>query len=291
MTVTKAVIPAAGLGTRFLPFTKASPKEMLPLIDRPAIQHVVEEAVRCGLEDILIVTGRGKGSIEDHFDRAPELEAALERGGKTDALKEVRALADLADIHFIRQDEPRGLGHAVGVARRHVGHEPFVVMLGDDIMHERSGVLEGMLAAHERHQASVVAFKEVSPEEISSYGCAAAEPVEEHLVLLRDIVEKPDPSVAPSLLAVMGRYVLTPEIFDLIERTDPGKGGEIQLTDAIKALMADQPVYGYTFKEGRFDVGNKQDYLRAVVELALEREDLGPGLLSYLRERLGAAGA
>jgi UTP--glucose-1-phosphate uridylyltransferase len=287
--VTKAVIPAAGLGTRFLPFTKASPKEMLPLVDRPAIQYVVEEAVRAGIEDIIVITGRNKSSIEDHFDRSPELEANLEASGKTVAAEEMRAIAELADIHFVRQGEPRGLGHAVGIARRHVGHEPFVVMLGDDIMHERSGVLEGMLGAYDEHRSSVVAFKEVSREEISSYGCAEAEPVDGQLVRIRDIVEKPDPDVAPSNLAVMGRYVLTPEIFDIIEATVPGKGGEIQLTDAIKTLMDTQAVYGWTFKEGRFDVGNKLDYLRATVELALERDDVGPGLLAYLRERLGVS--
>ncbi len=285
-TVKKAVIPAAGLGTRFLPATKAQPKEMLALVDKPAIQYVVEEAVNAGITDILVITGRGKRSLEDHFDRSFELEYYLERDGKYETLAEMRAIADMADIHYVRQGEPKGLGHAVSVAREHVDDQPFAVMLGDDIMHEKAGVLEGMLAAYDRYQQSVVAFKEVGPSEISSYGCARAEPVDDCLVRLLDIIEKPDPADAPSNLAVMGRYVLTPEIFDVLDQVKPGKGGEIQLTDAIKMLMGSQTVYGYTFRKGRFDVGNKLDYLRATVELALEREDLGPAFRRYLIERV-----
>ncbi|MDQ6782231.1 MAG: UTP--glucose-1-phosphate uridylyltransferase GalU [Actinomycetota bacterium] len=285
-TVKKAVIPAAGLGTRFLPATKAQPKEMLALVDKPAIQYVVEEAVNAGITDILVITGRGKRTLEDHFDRSFELEYYLERDGKHDTLAEMRAIADMADIHYVRQGEPKGLGHAVSVAREHVDDQPFVVMLGDDIMHEKAGVLDGMLATYDRFGQSVVAFMEVSPAEISSYGCARAEPVEESLVRLLDIIEKPDPAEAPSNLAVIGRYVLTPEVFDVLDEVKPGKGGEIQLTDAIKLLMNSQTVYGYTFREGRFDVGNKLDYLRATVELALEREDLGPPFLRYLIERM-----
>lgn len=284
--VKKAVIPAAGLGTRFLPATKAQPKEMLALVDKPAIQYVVEEAVNAGITDILVITGRGKRSLEDHFDRSFELEYYLERDGKYETLAEMRAIADMADIHYVRQGEPKGLGHAVSVARPHVDDQPFVVMLGDDIMHEKAGVLEGMLSAYDRFRQSVVAFKEVSPSEISAYGCARAEPVDESLVRLLDIVEKPDPAEAPSNLAVMGRYVLTPEIFDVLDQVKPGKGGEIQLTDAIKMLMGSQTVYGYTFREGRFDVGNKLEYLRATVELALERDDLGPAFRRYLIDRV-----
>jgi UTP--glucose-1-phosphate uridylyltransferase len=285
-TVKKAVIPAAGLGTRFLPATKAQPKEMLALVDKPAIQYVVEEAVNAGITDILVITGRGKRSLEDHFDRSFELEYYLERDGKHDTLAEMKAIADMAEIHYVRQGEPRGLGHAVSVARQHVADQPFVVMLGDDIMHEKAGVLEGMLAAYDRHRQSVVALKEVDPSEISSYGCARAEPVEEPLVRLLDIVEKPDPADAPSNLAVMGRYVLTPEVFGALDRVKPGKSDEVQLTDGIKMLMGSQTVYGYTFRQGRFDVGNKLDYLRATVELALEREDLGPDFRRYLVERV-----
>jgi UTP--glucose-1-phosphate uridylyltransferase len=282
--VRKAVIPAAGLGTRFLPASKAMPKEMLAVVDKPAIQYVVEEAVRAGLTDILVVTGRGKESLEDHFDRSYELEHRLELDGKIDLLEELRTLAEMAKIHFVRQHEPRGLGHAVSVARYHVGDEPFVVMLGDDIMHERAGVLDGMVAAHQRTGAPVVALKEVPRADISSYGCATPEPVGPGLVRILDIVEKPSPEEAPSNLAVMGRYILTPAVFDALDVVKPGKGGEIQLTDAIKMLLADHAVYGYTFSVGRYDVGNKLDFLRATVELALEREDLGPAFRAFLVE-------
>jgi UTP--glucose-1-phosphate uridylyltransferase len=282
--VRKAVIPAAGLGTRFLPATKASPKEMLPVVDKPAIQYVVEEAVRAGIDDILIITGRGKRSLEDHFDRSFELEYYLEQSGKTDMLKEMRAIAEMAAIHYVRQGEPRGLGHAVGVAREHVGNEPFVVMLGDDIMIERSRVLEEMLGVHERYGRSVIAVKDFPREEISSYGCIRPEAVGENLVRILGIVEKPKPEAAPSTLAVMGRYVFTPEIFEALERVQPGHGGEIQLTDAIALLLADQTVYGYTFDEGRYDIGKKLDYLRATVELAIDREDLGEEFRAFLAD-------
>jgi UTP--glucose-1-phosphate uridylyltransferase len=282
--VRKAVIPAAGLGTRFLPATKAQPKEMLALVDKPAIQYVVEEAVRSGLTDILIITGRGKRTLEDHFDRSFELEYYLEQGGKFDQLAEMRSIAEMADIHYVRQGEPKGLGHAVSVARKHVGDQPFAVLLGDDLMHERAGVLDNMLATFGRYGRSVVAFKEVAPAEISSYGCATPEPVDSNLIRVLDIVEKPAKEEAPSNLAVMGRYVFTPQIFEALEKVKPGKGGEIQLTDAIKVLLNDETVYGWTFREGRFDIGSKLDYLRATVELALEREDLGPAFRQFLVE-------
>jgi UTP--glucose-1-phosphate uridylyltransferase len=285
-TVRKAVIPAAGLGTRFLPATKAQPKEMLPLVDKPAIQYVVEEAVAAGITDILVITGRGKRSLEDHFDRSFELEYYLQEGGKLDELEEMQRIAEMADIHYVRQGEPKGLGHAVQVAAEHVGDLPFVVMLGDDIMHPKAGVLPGMLEAFQRYGRSVIALKEVPPEDISSYGCAAVRPLEDNIVQVEDLVEKPSPDEAPSNLAVMGRYVFSPEIFEVLAATKPGRGGEIQLTDAIKALTERQPVYGWTFREGRFDVGNKLDYLQATVELALEREDLGPPFRKFLVERL-----
>lgn len=285
--VRKAVIPAAGLGTRFLPATKAQPKEMLPLVDKPAIQYVVEEAASLGLTDILVITGRGKRSLEDHFDRSFELEYYLEQGGKHEELEQMRQIADMANIHYVRQGEPKGLGHAVYAASEHVGRLPFAVMLGDDIMHPSAGILAGMLDAYERHGHSVIALKEVGPAEISSYGCAAVRPMAaENLVELTDLVEKPSPEEAPSNLAVMGRYVFGPEIFDVLAETEPGRGGEIQLTDAIKTLAQSEPVYGYTFKKGRFDVGSKLDYLQATVELALERDDLGPAFRKYLTERL-----
>jgi UTP--glucose-1-phosphate uridylyltransferase len=283
-SVRKAVIPAAGLGTRFLPATKAQPKEMLPLVDKPAIQYVVEEAVRAGIRDILIITGRGKRTIEDHFDRTFELEVTLEASGKHEELKAMREIADMADIHYVRQGEAKGLGHAVSVARQHVGGEAFAVLLGDDVMDERSHVLEDMLAIHERYGRSVVALKEVTRSEISFYGAVRAGSAEGDLVRIEEIVEKPGPEEAPSNLAVMGRYVLTPEIFDALEVVQPGKGGELQLTDAIGILLREQTVYGYTFETGRYDIGKKLDYLKATVELALEREDLGPEFRAFLAE-------
>jgi UTP--glucose-1-phosphate uridylyltransferase len=276
--VRKAVIPAAGLGTRFLPVTKSLPKEMLPIVDKPSIQYVVEEAAAAGIEDVLLITSRGKASLADHFDRAPELEDHLAATGKHRELEGIQAIADLAQVHYVRQQEPKGLGHAVGVAREHVGDEPFAVLLGDDIMHERAGVLTGMLDAFERHGGSVVALKTVEPAEISSYGAARVEPVEPGVMRMLEVVEKPQPEDATSDLALMGRYVFTPEIFDAIDRVKPGKGGELQLTDAIGLLMAEQAVYGYVFSWGRYDAGNKLDYLRANLEYALERPDLGAGV-------------
>jgi UTP--glucose-1-phosphate uridylyltransferase len=289
-SVRKAVVPAAGLGTRFLPATKAQPKEMLPVVDRPAIQYVVEEAVRAGIDDILIITGRGKRSLEDHFDRSIELEASLDAAGKLEELDEIRRLADLADIHYVRQGEALGLGHAVSVARKHVGDHPFAVMLGDDIMDERFRVLEQMIAAHADTGSSVIAVKRFQIEEMSAYGCVDAEPADDGLVRLRGIVEKPKPVDAPSDLAVVGRYVFTPEIFDALDRTKPGVGGEIQLTDAIALLLEDQPVHGFVFEHGRFDIGKKLDYLRATVELALDRDDLGPEFASYLADAVRRRG-
>ncbi len=294
--VRKAVIPAAGLGTRFLPVTKAVPKEMLPVVDKPAIQYVVEEAVRSGIDDILIITGRGKSSIEDHFDRSVELEQDLHAKGKDSLLAEVLDLANLADIHYVRQGEALGLGHAVATARKHVGDQPFVVMLGDDIMDEHSSVLEEMIDAHEstvlaemldEHEAtgaSIIACKEFPPEQISAYGCVAYEPAGERLLKITGLIEKPKPEEAPSSYAVLGRYVFTPAIFDAIEQVKPGSGGEIQLTDAIGVLLETEDVYGYTFEKGRYDVGNKLDYLRATVELALAREDLGPDFRAWLAQ-------
>ena len=281
--VRKAVIPAAGLGTRFLPATKAVPKEMVPLVDRPAIQYVVEEANAAGIRDFLVITGRGKRSLEDYFDRNVELEYYLEKAGKVDELKSIQATADMGDFHYVRQGEPRGLGHAVAAARRYVGDEPFAVLLPDDIMLDAS-VLQAMIQVHVQYGRSVVAVKEFPREELSAYGCIRPERVDETLVRILDIVEKPDPSEAPSNLAVMGRYVFTPEIFDALDRVDPGKGGEIQLTDAIGLLLADQTVYGYVFEKGRYDIGKKLDYLRATVELAVEREDIGPDLRTFLAD-------
>jgi UTP--glucose-1-phosphate uridylyltransferase len=282
--VTKAVIPAAGLGTRFLPATKAQPKEMLPVVDKPAIQYVVEEAVAAGIDDILIITGRNKRTLEDHFDRNFELEHQLRSKGKTEELDLVVELAELADIHFVRQGEPLGLGHAVSVARKHVGDAPFVVMLGDDIMDERSTVLTDMIEGFADHGSSVVALMEVEKEAIKAYGCAAVRELSGPLCEITEIVEKPAPAEAPSNLAVMGRYLFTPEIFEHLSEIRPGFGGEIQLTDAIQRLLSSRTVYGYTFTEGRFDIGKKIDYLRATVELALRRDDLGPEFREFIGE-------
>lgn len=281
-TVRKAVIPAAGLGTRFLPFTKAVPKEMLPVIDRPVIQYIVEEAIDAGMDDILIITSRHKKVMEDHFDRFPELEDALSGKGKSAEAAEVRALGEMANIHFVRQGEAKGLGHAIGVAKHHVGNEPFAVLLGDDIM--RSDVLKGLVATYEEHGTSAVALMEVPKEDISSYGCAAVDGLGERVVDVIGLVEKPPVAEAPSNLAVIGRYLFTPAIFDEIDKTQPGVGGEIQITDAMVSLMASEPLKGFTFSEGRFDTGKKIDYLRAVVEFALEREDLGPEFREILGE-------
>jgi UTP--glucose-1-phosphate uridylyltransferase len=296
--VRKAVIPAAGLGTRFLPATKAQPKEMLPVVDKPAIQYVVEEAVRAGLDDILIVTGRGKQAIEDHFDRSAELEGLLHSKGDDDKLELVRAISDMAEVHYIRQKEPLGLGHAVGVAERHVGDAPFAVLLGDDLIDESEKLLDQLIDAYERHGISVVAAMEVHRSQIKSYGAVAtAEEVEPGLFRVADLVEKPDPEEAPSNLAVIGRYVLDPAIFEVLRETGPGRGGEIQLSDALKGLaQPDGPgVLALAFSGVRYDVGDKNDYLRATIELAARRDDIGARFIAYLRRFLadhdGAAGS
>ena len=284
MRLRKAVIPAAGLGTRFLPATKAQPKEMLPIVDKPAIQYVVEEAVRAGLTEILIVTGRGKRSIEDHFDRSLELEHFLEEKGKFDDLKQVREISEMAEIHYIRQKDPLGLGHAVSVAEAFVGGEPFAVLLGDDIMADHHPLLSEMLDVHERYGRSVLAVTEVSREEVSLYGIVEGEFLEERLARVRSVIEKPEPDEAPSNLAAIGRYILTPEIFNCLRGIPPGRGGEIQLTDAITLLARQQAVYAWVFEGGRFDVGKKLDYLKATIELAIDREDLGEDLRAYLAD-------
>jgi UTP--glucose-1-phosphate uridylyltransferase len=282
MAVTKAVIPAAGLGTRFLPATKAQPKEMLPVVDKPTIQYVVEEAVRAGLTDILIVTGRGKRSIEDHFDRSFELEQQLEQQGDSEQLEAIRAISQMADIHYIRQKLPLGLGHAVMVAERHVGREPFAVLLGDNIMIDP--LLEPMIKVYGEFGRSVIALQEVPRQQISSYGAAASEPFSNGLLRVTDIVEKPAPDKAPSNLGAIGRYVFTPEIFEALRKTEPGYGGEIQLTDAIRSLAHDQAVYGYVYDGRMYDIGRKLDYLRATVELAAEREDMGGDFRDFLAD-------
>jgi UTP--glucose-1-phosphate uridylyltransferase len=283
MAIRKAVIPAAGLGTRLLPATKSQPKEMLPVVDKPAIQYVVEEAVAAGIDDILVVISRGKETLQDHFDRTLELEQALEEKGKLDELEAVRRVSQLAEVHYVRQHEALGLGHAVSVARRHVGDEPFAVLLPDDLIEAPSG-LRSMIAAHDEHQASVIALVEVSRQAIAALGAVDPEPVTDHLCRVKSIVEKPKPEEAPSTLAVIGRYVFTPEIFDALDRTEPGVGGEIQLTDAIALLNQTQAVYGWRLDERRFDTGKKFTYLQTIVEYALLNPELGGQFRDYLAE-------
>jgi UTP--glucose-1-phosphate uridylyltransferase len=283
----KAVIPAAGLGTRFLPATKAMPKEMLPVVDKPAIQYVVEEAVAAGIEDVLIILGRNKNNIANHFDAMPELEEKLRAKGDEERLSKVMHSTDLADIHLVRQGEPKGLGHAVLRAERHVGDHPFAVLLGDDLIDERDPLLPQMIAEYDKRGASVIALMEVDPEHIHLYGVAAVEPTEADGVMrVTGLVEKPKAEDAPSNLAVIGRYVLDPAVFPVLERTQPGKGGEIQLTDALQELAADPDagVYGVVFRGRRYDTGDKVDYIKAIVQLASEREDIGPALRPWFKD-------
>jgi UTP--glucose-1-phosphate uridylyltransferase len=287
--ITKAVIPAAGLGTRFLPATKAMPKEMLPVVDKPAIQYVVEEAVDAGLTDVLMITGRNKNALENHFDRVAELEATLEAKGDTAKLEKVNESTDMADMHYVRQGDPLGLGHAVLRARMHVGDAPFAVLLGDDIIDARDVLLTRMLEEQERRDASIVALLEVDPDSIHLYGAAAVEATDEDdVVRITGLVEKPAKDVAPSNYAVIGRYVLKPDIFDILERTEPGKGGEIQLTDALMEMAGDVEgtggVYGVVFRGRRYDTGDKLDYIKAVIQLAADRDDLGPELKPWLAQ-------
>jgi UTP--glucose-1-phosphate uridylyltransferase len=282
----KAVIPAAGLGTRFLPATKATPKEMLPIVDKPAIEYVVEEAVAAGLTDVLMITGRNKRALEDHFDRNYELEAILAAKSDKATLTKVRASSELATMHYVRQRDPRGLGHAVLCAAQHVGDEPFAVLLGDDLIDPRDPLLDRMIKVRQRRGGSVIALLEVPPDQIGRYGCAAVVPSGlDGILRVTDLVEKPDPAVAPSNLAIIGRYVLEPAVFDVLRRTAPGRGGEIQLTDALRSLAVGDgggPVHAVVFQGRRYDTGDRADYLRTVVRLACEREDLGPEFRDWL---------
>lgn len=284
----KAVIPAAGLGTRFLPATKAMPKEMLPVVDKPAIQYVVEEAVGAGIDDILVIIGRNKNAISDHFDSVPELEVKLQQKGDHGRLERVMKSSDLADIHFVRQGEPKGLGHAVLRARTHVGDSSFAVLLGDDLIDEHETLLTDMIAAHERTGAAVIALMEVDPEHIHMYGAAAIDSTDtDGVVKVTGLIEKPAAADAPSNLAVIGRYVLPPSVFEVLEHTQPGKGGEIQLTDALQELAADPTgpgVVGVIFRGRRYDTGDRVDYIKAIVQLAVERDDLGPDLRPWLKD-------
>ncbi|NPV28868.1 MAG: UTP--glucose-1-phosphate uridylyltransferase GalU [Firmicutes bacterium] len=284
--VRKAIIPAAGWGTRFLPATKAQPKEMIPVVDKPAIQYIVEEAVASGIEDIIIVTGKNKRAIEDHFDRALELEAVLSEKGEEELLRLVRDISNLADIHYVRQKEARGLGHAVYCARKFVGKEPFAVLLGDDLIDGEVPCLRQLLDVYEELHCSVLAVQKVARAEVKRYGIIkpAADTASSRLIKVEDLVEKPAPEEAPSQYAVIGRYIITPEIFEILKTIPPGAGGEIQLTDALRELVKIQPVYGYLFRGVRYDVGDKLGFLQATVKLALTHPELASGFRRFLVE-------
>lgn len=283
--ITKAIIPAAGFGTRFLPATKSQPKEMLPVVDKPTIQYIVEEAVSSGIEDILIVIGRYKSSIEDHFDRSVELEMELEKKGKYEMLEQIQHIANLANIQFVRQKTALGLGHAVYCARNFIGDEPFAVMLGDDIVDSPGyPCLKQMIDLYEKEQCTILGVKEVTKQDISKYGVVDGEKIRESVYTVRSLVEKPSPEVAPSNVAIMGRYIITPEIFDILEKTAPGAGNEIQLTDALKTLAVKEKMLAYAFKGRRHDVGDKLGFLQATVEFALQREDLKNDFIAYLEK-------
>ncbi|MDH4163355.1 MAG: UTP--glucose-1-phosphate uridylyltransferase GalU [Nitrospirota bacterium] len=282
--ITKAVFPAAGLGTRFLPATKASPKEMLPLVDKPLIQYVVEEAVSSGIEEIVLVTGRGKRAIEDHFDVAFELEEELKAKGKHKILNEVQRIANLVTFCYIRQKKAMGLGHAVLTTKRVVGNEPFAVLLGDDIIDAEIPALRQMMSVYRRYPATILAIQKVPRSQTQNYGIIDGKKIDNGVYLVKDLVEKPSPDEAPSNLAIIGRYILTPEIFTALEQTRPGKGGEIQLTDGLKHLMAKQPIYAYEFEGKRYDAGDKLGFLRATVEFGLKNREFGSEFRDYLRK-------
>ena len=287
MKVKKAVIPAAGLGTRFLPATKAQPKEMLPIIDKPAIQYIVEEAVASGIEDILIITGRNKRSIEDHFDRSIELELALEEKEDVGLLNLVRNISNLANIHYIRQKEPKGLGHAIYCSKTFINNEPFAVLLGDDIVDSKTNpCLKQLIEVYEKYDANIIGVQEVPLFDVSKYGIVSGDMINERLLKVKDLVEKPKPSQAPSNIAILGRYIIKPEIFEILEYTKPGLGGEIQLTDALKKLTANQSIYAYMFEGLRYDVGNILGFLQATVDFALKREDIRDEFKLYLQDIL-----
>lgn len=285
MKVRKAIIPAAGLGTRFLPATKAQPKEMLPIVDKPTIQYIIEEAVEAGIQDIIVVTGRNKRSIEDHFDRSIELELELERSGKQEMLDMVKEISEMANIHYIRQKEPRGLGHAILAAQHFIGDEPFAVLLGDDVVISKQPCLGQMLDVFHEYQTSILGVQTVPHEVVNKYGIIAGKQVDDRVYKVQDMVEKPSLEEAPSNVAVLGRYIITPEIFSFLETQDAGKGGEIQLTDALKRLAKDQAMYAYDFKGHRYDVGSKMGFLQANIEFALRDDALKDEVREYL-ERL-----
>ena len=284
--IRKAIIPAAGLGTRFLPATKAQPKEMLPIVDKPTLQYIIEECVASGIEEILIITGRNKKSIEDHFDRSVELEMELEKSGKEEMLKMVREISDMVNIHFIRQKEPRGLGHAILCAKTFVGNEPFAVLLGDDVVYnDNKPCLKQLIDCYEEYKTSVLGVQTVEPQDVNKYGIVGGLHIEDRVYKVKNLIEKPSVEEAPSNVAILGRYIITPKIFEILENTKPGKGNEIQLTDALLELIKHEAMYAYDFEGRRYDVGDKLGFLQATVEFALKREELREPFIQYLNTK------
>ena len=285
MKVRKAIIPAAGLGTRFLPATKAQPKEMLPIVDKPTIQYIIEEAVASGIEEILIITGRNKKSIEDHFDKSVELEMELGKAGKQEMLDLVRGISDMVDIHYIRQKEPRGLGHAINCAKSFVGNEPFAVMLGDDVVESEVPCLKQLIDCFNEYKTTILGVQTVAPENVDKYGIVDGIHIEDRVYKVKRLVEKPAIEESPSNVAILGRYIITPQIFEILENTKPGKGNEIQLTDALETLIRNEAMYAYDFEGRRYDVGDKLGFLQATVEFALKREELREDFIEYLNTK------
>ncbi len=285
MKVRKAIIPAAGLGTRFLPATKAQPKEMLPIVDKPTIQYIIEEAVASGIEEILIITGRNKKCIEDHFDKSVELEMELEKNHKDDLLEMVRNISDMVDIHYIRQKEPKGLGHAILCARAFVGNEPFAVLLGDDVVDSDVPSLKQLMDCYKEYKTTILGVQTVKHEEVNKYGIVDGIHIEDRVYKVKKLVEKPAVEEAPSNVAILGRYIITPQIFEILQNTEPGKGGEIQLTDALQTLIENEAMYAYNFEGRRYDVGDKLGFLQATVEFALKRDELRGPFIEYLTNR------
>lgn len=285
MKVRKAIIPAAGLGTRFLPATKAQPKEMLPIVDKPTLQFIIEEAIDSGIEEILIITGRNKSSIENHFDKSVELEIELEKSGKIELLEEIRKISDMANIHYIRQKEPKGLGHAIHCAKSFIGNEPFAVLLGDDIVYNpEKPCLKQMIEIYDEYKTTILGVQEVNEDDVSKYGIVDGNCIEDSIYKVRDLVEKPSKEEAPSNIAILGRYIINPAIFEILENVKPGKNGEIQLTDGLKDLAKIEAMYAYVFKGKRYDVGNKLGFLEATVEYALRRDEIKEEFLEFLTD-------
>lgn len=282
-TVKKAIIPAAGLGTRFLPATKSQPKEMLPIVDKPTLQYIIEEAINSGIEEILIITGRNKKSIEDHFDKSVELELELQQKGKTEMLEMVQEISNMVNIHYIRQKEPKGLGHAIHCAKSFIGDEPFAVLLGDDIVDSDTPCLKQLIDAYDEYKTSILGVQEVAKEDTDKYGILDCKYIEDRVYKVKDMIEKPSVEEAPSNIAILGRYIITPAIFEILENQAPGKGGEIQLTDALKTLAQHEAIYAYNFEGRRYDVGDKLGFLEATIDFALKRENLKDGLMNYMK--------